>query len=222
VFYFSIDRVNLVWIFLGSTAVGQIVLWILILKSNNNDLDSLFVNAIDDDMVRIQISILQLFKNFKFSLYLLLIYLFYCFMMIRYEISHFMTTEKYCQFFILVPPLYITIDYTSNRIMAKVKNWYLMCTLIMSTQILGSIAEVLVRLNFPNLDYIPFLIFAFNMILMQKVVFISINSTMLQIFDVENLRVRNYMSCEFNSDPEPGTLFYKSLVVDFCYRVLQL
>ena len=176
----------------------------------------------EDEIVRIQISILQLFKNFKFSAYLLVIYSAYCFMMMRYEISHLVSPTKYCEYFVSVPILYVLIDYVSNRIMVMINNWYLLCIFILTTQIITSVVESLIRFYFAEWLLPAFLIFTFNMILMQKVVFISINSTMLQIFEVDNLRVRNYLSCILTSNRKQSTCSNQYNFTDFFGVILRV
>lgn len=120
--------------------------------------------------------------------------------MLRYEISHLVDPEKYFKFFIFVPTVYISINFITSKIMEKIKNWYLLCVVILSAQIILTIVETVVVLNYSENELTSFVLFAINVALFQKVVFLSINTTMLQIFDIDNLRVRNYLSCNVKSN----------------------
>lgn len=184
---------------LGSVSFIEIILLGGFYKPDLLQNESFIIKNNEDEIVRIRISIFQLFKNFRFSIFLLFIYLFYCFLMMRYEISHLMNPLKYCRFFVSVPLIYVFITFVSGKIMDRIRNWFLLCVLILSALIFLSIIELFIRAYFPDWEMITFLFFTANMILLQKVVFVSINSTMLKIFDIENMRVRNYLSCFLKS-----------------------
>lgn len=207
---------------LGVVAIFQLIIGFA-LSAIPPDEEKLFnVRASGDDIVRIRISILQLFKNFKFSVFLLCIYWFYCWTMMRYEVSHLLSAEKNSYYFMFVPLIYSAINWISGRLMNYIQNWYMLCLVLLGVQINLTILETVLRSRYSELELIAFLTFAVNTSLMQKVVFVAINSTMLQIFDVDNLRVRNYLCCELSSDTEQSALGDKCFVAYFRGRCLRL
>lgn len=215
IFWISVEKRMLGHLLLGVAAIFQLTIGLALSRVPPTDEKLFNVRASGDDIVRIRISILQLFKNFKFSVFLLCIYWFYCFTMMRYEVSHFLTAEKNSHYFMFVPLIYSAINFTSGRLMNYIRNWYMLCLVLLGVQINLTILETIVRSRYPDLELLAFLTFAVNTSLMQKVVFVAINSTMLQIFDVENLRVRNYLCCGLISDTEQGALGHQRAVDNF-------
>lgn len=222
VFWLSLSHPTASQLALGLLSIFQVILTVSLGRVTEAEVPLLQVRASGDDIVRIRISIVQLFKNFRFSIFLLCIYWFYCWTMMRYEVSHLIDPFRYCEYFTPLPLIYIAIDLCAIRLMDRVKNWYLLCLILLGVQINLTIIETILRAKFPDLERSAFFAFAINAILMQKMVMISINATMLDIFDVENLRVRNYLSCEVTSHPEQGPLRDQRPVDDLRGHFLQL
>lgn len=149
--------------------------------------------------INIKISIWNLFKAFKSSGVLILIYVFYSVVMMHYEINHRFTNEETTFNFISIPLIYMFITLFLDILLKRFKNLNILTILLLFVQIIFAIMDVILRL-YNVTDVFSFVIFAVNMILFQKLVFVHINITLVKIFDIANVRVRNYLNCNLKSD----------------------
>jgi len=153
------------------------------------------------DEININISIWNLFKAFKSSGVLILIYVFYSIVMMHYEINHRFTIEEATYNFVSIPLIYMFITLFLDVLLKRFKNLNILTILLLFVQIIFAIMDVILRL-YNITDVFSFVIFAVNMILFQKLVFVHINITLVKIFDITNIRVRNYLNCSLISDDQ--------------------
>jgi hypothetical protein len=158
--------------------------------------------------ININISIWNLFKAFKSSGVLILIYVFYSVIMMHYEINHNFSNEEATYNFVSIPAIYMFITLFLDVLLKRFKNLNILTILLLFVQIIFAIMDVVLRL-YNVTDVFSFVIFAVNMILFQKLVFVHINITLVRIFDITNVRVRNYLNCILSSDDQQHPVLRK-------------
>lgn len=196
-------------IYLMIAALGGLQLFLLLsswMNTNHQDWPLDQFEAVDE--ISINISLWNLFKAFKSSLVLILIYLFYSIVMMHYEINHRFSLQNSSLNFVSIPPIYMFITLFLDILLKRFKNLNILTIILLFVQIIFAVMDVMLRLYKVN-DVFSFLVFAINMVLFQKLVFVHINITLLKIFDISNLRVRNYLNCKFISDDQYNSILRK-------------
>lgn len=153
-------------------------------------------NEIED--VKVDLKLWNLFKTFKSSLILILIYLFYCAIVLDMEINHIFNFKDTSLKFMAVPFVYAVVHSLLEITRKGVKDLNVLSIIILGMQIACSIAEIV--LNNYQLTYdLSFIFFVLNLVFFQKLVFINFVVSLLKIFDIKNVRICNYINCKLKS-----------------------
>ena len=160
-------------------------------------------NEIED--VKVDLKLWNLFKTFKSSLILILIYLFYCGIALDMEISHTFNFKETSLKFMVIPFVYAVVHSLLEITRKKVKDLNVLSIIILALQIACSIAEIV--LNSYKLTYdLSFIFFVLNLVFFQKLVFINFIVSLLKIFDIKNVRICNYINCKLISHCQPDSV----------------
>ena len=200
VLYLFQDESTVIYLIIGCSGVLQTLLLVRSLPAHAEE-DWQLNQWEAADEVDIKIGLWNLFKAFKSSLVLILIYVFYSSVMMHYEINHRFTLEESTLNFISIPLIYMFVNLLLDLMLRRFKNLNILTILLLFVQIIFATMDVMLRL-YNVTDVFSFVIFAVNMVLFQKLVFVHISITLLRIFDITNLRVRNYVNCGLSSDDQ--------------------
>lgn len=186
------------------------ILQVIILFAGGNDthVDPNLLERIERlEEVKVDLRLWNLFKSFKFASLLIVVYLFYCAAVLEHEMQSMFNFKDTQMDFLLVPFIYAGVNAVLENTRHKVKNLHIFSMVLLALQITSSIVDLaLKQLNVPS--YISFGFFALNLVLFQKLAFINIAVSLLNTFDVKNLRIANYVNGELTSSNEPNPVLY--------------
>lgn len=188
---------------------GVIQLVVLLIGGNEAQVDQGFLERIERlEEVKVDLRLWNLFKSFKSSTLLILVYLFYCAVVLEHEIQSMFNFQDTQLDFLVVPIIYAGVHAALEHTRAKVTNLHMFSMVLMGLQITCSILDVVLQsAKVPT--FISFGFFALNLALFQKLVFINVAVSLLNTFDIKNLRIANYVNGDLTSPREPDPVLYQ-------------
>jgi hypothetical protein len=102
-------------------------------------------NIIAKDEVRINISVMNIFKAFRPSLFLLAIYVFYNSIMMKFELQCLEDEKQHIEMFLSVPIIYTLINYLLELALKFFGNLHMFSIFLLVLQIFFSILDVGLR-----------------------------------------------------------------------------
>lgn len=189
-------------IVVGCVGLAQLILGLIKNELSNTEIQGSYAE-IDD--VKVRLNFFNLFKTFKSSLILTLIYLFYCSIALDMEINHMFNYHETAKHFVMVPFIYALAHSLLETTRKRVKNLNALSLVILGLQIVCSVVEFLLKMYYPN-EFLEFMFFVFNLVLFQKLIFINFTVSLLGVFDIDNVRICNYVNCRLNSAYQQNTI----------------
>lgn len=99
----------------------------------------------ENEEVKINISVLNIFKSFKPSMFLIVIYLFYSVMTMHYEIVQQADMTAHIQMFIYVPILYMIVNYVLEMMLRLFTHLSSFSIILLFIQIIFAVVDVGLR-----------------------------------------------------------------------------
>lgn len=175
-------------------ACGVAQLVVLFIGGNKTQIDPELTERVDRlEEVKVNLNLWNLFKSFKSSALLIVVYLFYCVVVLEHEMQSMFDFTATQVDFLIVPFIYAGVHAALEHTRHKVTNLHVFSMFLMVLQIISSIVDVVLQaLRVPT--YISFAFFVVNLVLFQKLVFTNVAVSLLSTFDIKNLRIANYVN----------------------------
>lgn len=178
---------------------GAAQLFLLFGLGNETQVNPQLLDRIDIlEEVKVDLNLWNLFKSFKSSTILIILYLFYCVVVLEHEMQSLFDFTKNQIDFMVVPFIYVGVHAAMENTRTKVSNVHSFSILLTMLMILFSVINVML-FNTGMPSYISFSVFVLNLVLFQKLVFTNVAISLLSTFDIKNFRIANYVNGEFRS-----------------------
>lgn len=121
--------------------------------------------------------------------------------MMSYEINHKFSTHDSAFNFIYIPVVYLVLTIMLDILLRKFKSLNRLTIVLMVLQLLVAVTDAALR-SYKFTEWLSFIVFAVNVVLFQKLVFVHVAVTLVRIFEINNVHVCNYLNGQLISHAE--------------------